>query len=123
MFKVLSLTLLLLANVQTVDIGKSLQKKWNLCAVEDFGVKAAPKDSLASDYMDLKADGTFLMRHFGHNKSGTYKYNAAAKTINFTSGTEKMFFKFFELKGNELLVEYQQPSLVRTKLYYTLSED
>ncbi len=123
MFKVLSLTLFLLENVNTVVIGKSLQKNWTLTAVEDFGVKAAPKDSLTSDYMDLKADGTFLMRHYGKNKSGTYKYNAAAKTINFTNGTEKMFFKFFELKGDELLVEYQQPSLVRTKLYYTISAE
>ncbi len=123
MIKILTLSLIILANVQTVDIGKALQKKWTLTAVEDFDVKYAPSDSLTSDYMDLKADGTFLMRHYGKNKSGTYKYNATAKTINFTYGTEKMFFKFFELNGNELKVEYQQPSLIRTKLYYSVIEE
>lgn len=111
-------TLLLATVLQSADISKSLQKTWVLKYTEEFGTKDAVKDSLLNDFMDLKADGTFKMKFYGKEKSGTYKYNAANKFLNFSSGNEKFYFKFFELNGTNLLMEYQHPSLIRTKLYF-----
>ena len=117
-----TLITLLFTNIQTADVNKSLQKNWTLISTEEFGSVAEPRDSLIGDFIHLKADGTFSMKHYGETSSGKYNYNTSNKILTCTGTTSKTSFKLMSITNDVLTLEFQHPSLIRTKLQYQIAK-
>ncbi len=122
MIKMITLGLLLIANLQSVDTQKLLSKNWKLNSIEEFGNKFPVSEQNSKDKLNLLADGTYSMILYGAEKSGKWSFNKTANTINFNNGDEKLFFKLIQVQEKTLIFEYQQPSLIRSKLHFDLIE-
>ena len=114
-------TLVLLAAFGSfLNSSEHLTQKWVLAELEEFGDKWSPGEENKDDFVELNADGTYLMILYGEEKSGTFIHKGSA--LHFTNNEEKFFWKLISVSANELLVEYQQPSLIRTKLFFKPTE-
>ena len=117
--KLLALTLITTLSSFLIS-SENLSKKWVLTQMEEFGDQWTPGEENKNDFVDLKEDGTYTMIIYGAEKAGTYVHKGA--TLNFTNGEEKFFWKILSSSATELVVEYQQPSLIRTNLYFKPAE-
>lgn len=104
----------------STDINTQLAKNWKLEAIEEFGTKGDLDKINIADELNLNTDGSYSMILFGKTKTGTWNFNAKTKLIHFKSETGNLYFKFFEVSDSSLVVEYQHPDLVRSKMHYLL---
>lgn len=100
-----------------------LTKKWKITAYETFGVKEDLKDNQKKDYLEFKADKTFIGIENGVEVSGTWqveKTNVYLFTTN-AKTKEKRNYKIYSVSEKEALIEYKDATLIKTK-YYMIAE-
>lgn len=119
--KTLALLLLLAITSGTTTVSEKIQKSWKLNTIEEFGEKWAVGDKNKNDALQFNKDATFSMILYGEEKNGKWSFNENAKTINFKTNNGSLYFKFISVTDSTLIVEYQQPSLIRSKLHYQLA--
>ena len=115
--KFFSILLLISMHVSN-PTAENLVGKWKLNEIEEFEEKWPLEEENKNDKMHLMSDGTYTMVLYGEKKSGTWKFNAGAKIINFVNGDKKFYFKYINLSEGNLVLEWQKPSLIKTKLHY-----
>ena len=96
----------------------ALCKAWKVSEIERFKVLNKPEGAEKDDGATFVLDGTAFLTMEGMQKTGTWTTDKTKKwiSLNFDNG-EKIRLQLFTLTNDELLFEYQDKELVRTKYH------
>lgn len=111
-------------NTSAQETKTQLVKKWNYKGIEEFGVVRPPDTLSQNDFLEMKADGNFIMKKEGKQLSGTWLLNDKSAVLSLVDTRSKKKFNFTikNLNDRNLELEYQTPDLVRTNYHYQLEE-
>jgi len=115
---ILAFALIAFLSTGTITTKEKIQHNWKLLGIEKSGSIRDVEEKNKKDYVNLMADGKYDMTLYGGRKAGSYSFNETGKTINFKNESAKFFFKLIAVSDTALVIEYQHPDLVRSKLHY-----
>jgi hypothetical protein len=94
-----------------------LIKAWKLTSIEVFGTINKPNEKQKSDGVTFMADGLAFLTMEGVVKTGKWSFPKPKTyvTIEIDDTKEKFRFKVITLTKDQLLYEYQDAELIRTK--------
>jgi hypothetical protein len=94
-----------------------LCKAWKTISIEVFGTINTPNEKQAADGVTYMLDGTAFLTMDGVPKTGKWTFDRAKTyaTIEIDDTKEKFRFKIITLTKDQLIYEYQDPELIRTK--------
>lgn len=94
--------------------------KWIYKGTEEFAVLTQADSTQKNDYVEITADGNYMMVTNGKEETGAYKLVADYKQIYFTSNSTKKT-KMYTVKSSlngKLVLDFQTPDLIHTKYQY-----
>ena len=94
--------------------------KWIYKGTEEFAVLTPADSTQKNDYVEITADGNYMMVANGKEETGAYKLVADYKQIYFTSNSTKKT-KMYTIKSSlngKLVLDFQTPDLIHTKYQY-----
>lgn len=94
--------------------------KWIYKGTEEFAVLTPADSTQKNDYVEITADGNYMMVTNGKEETGAYKLVADYKQIYFTSNSTKKT-KMYTVKSSlngKLVLDFQTPDLIHTKYQY-----
>ncbi len=94
--------------------------KWMYKGTEEFAVLTPADSTQKNDYVEITADGNYIMMVNGKEETGAYKLVEAYKQIYFSANTTKKT-KMFTIKSSlngKLVLDFQTPDLIHTKYQY-----
>jgi len=94
--------------------------KWIYKGTEEFAVLTPADSTQKNDYVEITADGNYMMVTNGKEETGAYKLVADYKQIYFTSNSTKKT-KMYTIKSSlngKLVLDFQTPDLIHTKYQY-----
>ena len=94
--------------------------KWIYKGTEEFAVLTPADSTKKNDYVEITADGNYMMVANGKEETGAYKLVADYKQIYFTSNSTKKT-KMYTVKSSlngKLVLDFQTPDLIHTKYQY-----
>jgi hypothetical protein len=92
-------------------------KAWKLTIVDVFGTVNKPGEKQKNDGITLILDGTAFLTMDGVARTGKWSFDKpkANLMIDVDGGKEKFRFRIITLTKDQLLYEYQDPELIKTK--------
>lgn len=104
----------------TTPLKERIVGKWMYKGTEEFAVLTPADSTQKNDYVEITADGNYMMVVNGKEETGAYKLVADYKQIYFTSNSTKKT-KMYTIKSSlngKLVLDFQTPDLIHTKYQY-----